>query len=187
MSLACLTRGRQRTGSGAPSDGRIRPPKTDSGPRHHPESRIPEFGSRSEAATRASSEGVTTPVAAELRPRRGRSWLLPRYGVLRHSGRIKRPRSAPACSTAMSIRVSINCSSTISPETACETFITVPRSSCSTGAPIVMVGQEALCSSWQSDSADQAAAPCPVLPNEDSSSARFEDKAWAIVSKPRSR
>ena len=36
--------------------------------------------------------------------------------------------------------VSISFSRTISPETACDTLITVARSRCSTGAPIVLVG-----------------------------------------------
>ena len=49
-----------------------------------------------------------------------------------------RPRSAPACSSAIVIRVSISLSSTISPETACDALITVARSRCSTGAPIVL-------------------------------------------------
>src|SRR5262245_46781581 len=55
-------------------------------------------------------------------------------------GRINRPRSAPACSIAVRISVSISFSKTISPDTACETLITVARSRCSTGAPIVLVG-----------------------------------------------
>ncbi len=54
-------------------------------------------------------------------------------------GRINRPRSAPACSTAMRISVSISFSKTISPETACETLITVAKSRCSTGVPMVLV------------------------------------------------
>ena len=55
-------------------------------------------------------------------------------------GRISRPRSAPACSIAVRMSVSISFSKTISPETACETLITVARSRCSTGATIVLVG-----------------------------------------------
>ena len=55
--------------------------------------------------------------------------------------RTNRPRSAPACSIAMRMSVSISFSRTISPETACDTLITVARSSCSTGAPIVLVGR----------------------------------------------
>ena len=54
--------------------------------------------------------------------------------------RINRPRSAPACSIAVRMSVSISFSRTISPETACETLITVARSRCSTGVPIVLVG-----------------------------------------------
>src|SRR5271166_6299371 len=54
-----------------------------------------------------------------------------------------RPRSAPACSIAVRMSVSISFSSTISPETACDMMITVARSRCSTGAPIVPVGAEA--------------------------------------------
>ena len=50
------------------------------------------------------------------------------------------PRSAPACSIAVRMSVSISLSRTISPETACDTLITVARSRCSTGAPIVLVG-----------------------------------------------
>ena len=55
-------------------------------------------------------------------------------------GTIRRPRSAPACSRAMRMSLSISFSSTISPESACETSIIVARSSCSTGASIVPVG-----------------------------------------------
>ena len=67
--------------------------------------------------------------------------LLPlRFAVGRPARRIKRPRSAPACSIAIRISDWISFSRTISPDTACETLITVARSRCSTGAPIVLVG-----------------------------------------------
>ena len=55
---------------------------------------------------------------------------------------IRRPRSAPACSIAARIRLSISFSKTISPETVCETLITVARSRSSVGAKIVLVGVE---------------------------------------------
>ena len=42
--------------------------------------------------------------------------------------RMSRPRSAPACSSAIVIRVSMSRSSTISPETACEALTTAPMS-----------------------------------------------------------
>ena len=54
-------------------------------------------------------------------------------------GNIKRPRSAPACSMAARISLSISFSRAISPETACDTLITVARSRSSTGATIVLV------------------------------------------------
>ena len=50
------------------------------------------------------------------------------------------PRSAPACSIAVRMSVSSNLSSTISPDTACDTLSTVARSSCSTDAWMVFVG-----------------------------------------------
>ena len=42
----------------------------------------------------------------------------------------------------MAVRISMSSifSSTISPDTACDTLITVARSRCSTGVPIVLVG-----------------------------------------------
>jgi hypothetical protein len=49
------------------------------------------------------------------------------------------PRSAPACSMAVRISVSISFSSTISPDTASDTLITVARSRWSTWAWIVVV------------------------------------------------
>src|SRR5947207_4984819 len=52
-------------------------------------------------------------------------------------GTINTPRSAPACSIAVRNTVSTSFSSTISLETACETFSTVASSNCSTRAPIV--------------------------------------------------
>ena len=55
-------------------------------------------------------------------------------------GQISKPRSAPACSIAVRISVSISFSSTISPETVCDTLITVARSRRSTGVAIVFVG-----------------------------------------------
>ncbi|MNN36051.1 hypothetical protein D3C81_1499260 [compost metagenome] len=55
------------------------------------------------------------------------------------SDRINRPRSAPACSMAVRRIMSISFSSTISPEAACVTLITVARSSWSTGVAIVFV------------------------------------------------
>ena len=54
-------------------------------------------------------------------------------------GTIKSPRSAPACSMAARMSLSISFSRTISPETACETLITVARSRCSTGAAIMLL------------------------------------------------
>ena len=55
--------------------------------------------------------------------------------------RTSRPRWAPACSSAIVIRVSISRSRTISLETACEALITAPTSNCSAGAPIAAVGE----------------------------------------------
>ena len=58
----------------------------------------------------------------------------------------QRPRSAPACSIAMTISVWTNRSSTISPGTACEAFTTVPRSNCSRGVSMVTAEERVLSS-----------------------------------------
>src|SRR5208337_2356931 len=84
-------------GNGSASDGLTRPPKRDSGPRRHPESRFLEFGSRSEAATRAAQRASQPFAADKPRPRRDRSWLRPRSDVLRHAAELRglaRPQRA---------------------------------------------------------------------------------------------
>ena len=58
---------------------------------------------------------------------------------------MSRPRSAPACSTAIRSSVLMSLPRTISPDTACEALTTVPTSSCSTGAPMVAVAR---CGDW---------------------------------------
>ena len=89
--------------------------------------------SGSAAAVTASSRRCTTTVSPSVVASASIRSSAPRR-------RISRPRSAPACSIAVRMSVSISLSSTISPETACDTLITVARSRCSTGAPIVPVG-----------------------------------------------
>ena len=79
-------------------------------------------------------------LAVGPRPRRGPVLASAAIRSSSPCGRIRRPRSAPACSIAVRMSVSISFSKTISPDTACETLITVARSRCSTGAPIVLVG-----------------------------------------------
>jgi hypothetical protein len=53
-------------------------------------------------------------------------------------GRMSKPLTAPACSIAVRISVWMSFSTTISPETACDTLSTVARSRDSIGAPIVL-------------------------------------------------
>jgi hypothetical protein len=55
--------------------------------------------------------------------------------------RMSRPRSAPACSTAIRMSFSISLGRTISLESACEALTTVSTSNCPTGVPIVAVGE----------------------------------------------
>ena len=52
---------------------------------------------------------------------------------------MSRPRSAPACSTAIRMSFSISLRRTISLESACEALTTVSTSNCLTGVPIVEV------------------------------------------------
>ena len=80
-------------------------------------------------------------------------------------GKISKPRPAPACSMAVRISTSISLSRTISPETACDSLITVPRSSCSTGAPTVTVPEGNVCSRAGQENVVRAAAPCRWRPS----------------------
>ena len=71
--------------------------------------------------------------------------------------------------------VSSRFSSTISPETACETLITVARSSCSTGVPMVLLGPGSEFSCLSSGYSRRVVAPSRRLPSGDNRAGRFAD------------
>ena len=91
----------------------------------------------------------------------GRGFRLdPQLGPSRKN---QQPALGTCCSIAVRMSVSISFSRTISPDTACETLITVARSRCSTGAPIVPVGPGAALVLPQV--ADRARSSCRTLPS----------------------
>ena len=74
---------------------------------------------------------------------------------------MSRPRSAPACSTASRMSVSISRASTISLDSACEALTTDSTSNCLTGVPIVAVKEAEVASSCKRG---YRASNCATLP-----------------------
>jgi len=97
------------------------------------ESRFRGCALRNGRSTRAGRPRRRTRLADARRRRRRWSSLPPVSAAQRPGEPIKTPRSAPACSMAVRMSVSISFSRTISPATACDTLMTVARSRCSTG------------------------------------------------------
>ena len=97
------------------------------------------------------------------------------YSLLAAARGINRPRSAPACSIAVRISVSISFSETISPDTACETLTTVANPRFSTVAAIVPVGRGTGACSYSAGVTDRAAAPCRRRPRTGSTGGRPAD------------
>jgi hypothetical protein len=60
--------------------------------------------------------------------------------------------------------VSMSLSRSISPDTACEILITVPKSRCSIGVPIVMLGLIARCSSVRPGYKSSSCLTLPIAP-----------------------
>jgi hypothetical protein len=106
------------------------------GPRHRRERQSPRC---------ARQSGASIPATQPRRPARRAAALMTESPLVVASasircstprGRINKPRSAPACSTAVRMSMSISLSRTISRVTACDTLIAVARSRCSTGLAV---------------------------------------------------
>ena len=101
--------------------------------------------------------------------------------------RIRRPRSAPACSIAVRMSVSISFSRTISPDMACESLMygseikvfAVSRRSCSSDRPRFALSRR------RGYQLIRVAVPCHRPPSEHSSRGPPADRLPANLSNPR--
>ena len=149
--------------------------KMGPGRRHHAAEHSRESGGHSGTRTPADLQRLRWLVAD--RPSPVLPWVVTSASIRCSSprGRINRPRSAPACSMAVRMSVSISFSRTISPDTASETLITVPRSRCSTVSAIAVGACGACPHRAAAGRPHPAVAPCRARPSEGRHHARSSD------------